>query len=68
MEEEEEDDLLYGDIVTSQGEDGAETLRVTKTRLEKSETEESQLANDASLAELNQLLQGTHADCDWILK
>jgi len=35
---------------------------------EKSETEESQLANDGSLAELNQLLTATHTDCDWILK
>jgi len=35
---------------------------------EKSETEEAQLANDASLAELNELLRGTHTDCDWILK
>ena len=33
----EEDDLLYGDIVTSQGEDGRESLRVTRDRLEKSE-------------------------------
>jgi len=35
---------------------------------EKSETEEAQLANDASLAELNELLTATHTDCDWILK
>jgi len=35
---------------------------------EKSETEEAQLANDGSLAELNQLLTATHTDCDWILK
>lgn len=42
--------------------------RIAKASGEKSETEESQLANDASLAELNQLLQGTHTDCDWILK
>lgn len=35
---------------------------------EKSETEESQLGNDASLAKLNELLKGTHADCDYVLK
>merc|ERR1719379_2986650 len=35
---------------------------------EKSETEEAQLANDASLAKLNELLTATHTDCDWILK
>jgi len=35
---------------------------------EKSETEEAQLANDATLANDNQLLLATHADCDWILK
>merc|ERR1719272_2785938 len=35
---------------------------------EKSETEEAQLANDASLAKLNELLSATHTDCDWILK
>jgi DNA repair exonuclease SbcCD ATPase subunit len=35
---------------------------------EKSETEEAQLANDAGLAKLNELLTATHTDCDWILK
>lgn len=35
---------------------------------EKTETEESQLANDASLAKLNELLVATHTDCDWIMK
>ena len=50
--EEEEDDLLYGDIVTSQGEDGAETLRVTKTRLEKSER-----SNLARIRELESQLE-----------
>jgi hypothetical protein len=42
--------------------------QVAQASGEKSETEESQLANDASLAELNQLLTGIHTDCDWILK
>jgi len=35
---------------------------------EKSETEESQLANDASLKELNGLLTATHGDCDYVIK
>jgi len=35
---------------------------------DKSETEEAQLANDASLAKLNELLVATHTDCDWIMK
>jgi len=35
---------------------------------EKSETEEAQLANGASLGKLNELLVGTHTDCDWVLK
>jgi len=35
---------------------------------EKSETQESQLANDASLAKLKELESATHTDCDWILK
>jgi hypothetical protein len=35
---------------------------------DKVETEESQLANDASLAKLNELLTATHTDCDWIIK
>jgi myosin heavy subunit len=32
------------------------------------ETEESQLANDAELKKLEELLGATHADCDWIMK
>jgi len=35
---------------------------------EKSETEESQLANQASLDSLAQLLQGIHSQCDYIIK
>jgi len=35
---------------------------------EKSETEESQLANDASLGKLAELLQGIHNQCDFVLK
>merc|ERR1719473_1431050 len=42
--------------------------RTAQAKGEKSETEEAQLSNDASLTELNQLLSATHTDCDWILK
>jgi hypothetical protein len=42
--------------------------RTAQAEGEKSETEESQLANKAALAELNELLSATHTDCDWILK
>jgi len=42
--------------------------RTAQAEGEKSETEESQLANKAALAELNELLTATHTDCDWILK
>merc|ERR1719450_878485 len=35
---------------------------------EKSETEESQLANQAALDKLAELLQGIHNECDFILK
>jgi len=35
---------------------------------EKSETEESQLANDASLGKLAELLQGIHNQCDYVIK
>jgi hypothetical protein len=33
-----------------------------------SETEEAQLANDANIAELNDVLKAYHMDCDYILK
>jgi len=35
---------------------------------ELSETEEAQLANDGTLAKLNELLTGIHTDCDWLIK
>jgi len=35
---------------------------------EKAETQESQLANDASLTQLNELLTATHGDCDYVIK
>jgi len=35
---------------------------------EKSETQESQLSNDAALTKLNDLLMATHGDCDYVLK
>jgi septal ring factor EnvC (AmiA/AmiB activator) len=44
------------------------TEQVSNAEGEKSETEEAQLANDASLAKLNELLVGIHTDCDWLLK
>ena len=34
----------------------------------KAETEGAQLANDGSLASLDQLLKAQHLDCDWLLK
>jgi len=39
-----------------------------KASADKSVTEEDQLANDASLAKLQELLGATHASCDWIMK
>jgi chromosome segregation ATPase len=35
---------------------------------ELSETEESQLANDAAIAKLEELLSAIHTDCDWLIK
>jgi hypothetical protein len=35
---------------------------------EKSETQEAQLANEAELKKLNELLHGTHMDCDFVLQ
>merc|ERR1719218_282446 len=35
---------------------------------DKSETEESQLANTASLDKLDELLKGLHNQCDYVLK
>jgi hypothetical protein len=40
----------------------------TSTEADKSETEEAQLANQASLDKLNELLTGLHAQCDYIIK
>jgi hypothetical protein len=42
--------------------------RTAEAEGEKSETEEAQLGNDAAIAKLNELLNGFHADCDWIVK
>merc|ERR1719456_825095 len=42
--------------------------QVASTESEKSETEESQLANQASIDKLAELLQGIHNQCDFILK
>jgi hypothetical protein len=42
--------------------------QVASAESEKSETEESQLANGASLSELAQLLQGLHNQCDYVIK
>merc|ERR1719428_471758 len=42
--------------------------QAASTKAEKSETEESQLANQASLDKLAELLQGIHNQCDFILK
>merc|ERR1719460_1361987 len=46
----------------------AKEKQVASTESEKSETEESQLANQASLDKLAELLQGIHNQCDFILK
>merc|ERR1719265_192651 len=42
--------------------------QVASAESEKSETEEAQLANQASLDKLAELLQGIHNQCDYILK
>jgi len=42
--------------------------QMASTNGEKSETEESQLANQASLDKLAELLQGIHNQCDYIIK
>lgn len=40
----------------------------TSAEADKSETEEAQLANQASLDKLSELLNGLHAQCDYIIK
>merc|ERR1719199_2020721 len=42
--------------------------QVASNSAELSETQEAQLANDANIAELNEVLKGYHMDCDYILK
>jgi len=42
--------------------------QVASASSDKSETEESQLANEASLDKLAELLQGIHNQCDFVLK
>jgi hypothetical protein len=42
--------------------------RTAEAQGEKSDVEESQLANNAALDKLNELLHGFHTDCDWIIK
>merc|ERR1719201_154799 len=42
--------------------------QVASTESEKSETEEAQLSNQASLDKLAELLQGIHNQCDYIIK
>jgi chromosome segregation ATPase len=44
------------------------TAQVASNSAALSETEEAQLANDADLGELNELLKAHHMDCDYILK
>jgi len=42
--------------------------KAASTKAELSETEESQLANKAELAKLDDLLKGLHLDCDYVIK
>lgn len=42
--------------------------QVAETESEKSMTEEAQLANKANIEDLNGLLTGFHADCDYVIK
>merc|ERR1719409_1362425 len=42
--------------------------QLTSTEGEKSETEEAQLANQASLDKLSELLSNLHGQCDYIIK
>merc|ERR1719389_858398 len=66
----------YAEVVsttTASIEAGRESIaekekQVASTEGEKSETEESQLANQAELDKLAELLQGIHNQCDYILK
>jgi len=44
------------------------TAQVASNSALLSETEEAQLANDANIAELNEVLKAYHMDCDYILK
>jgi septal ring factor EnvC (AmiA/AmiB activator) len=46
----------------------ANEKQAAKFSAEKSETAAAQLANNGELEKLNQLLQGTHASCDYLLK
>jgi len=66
----------YGDFVsvtTTSVEAGRKTIaeqekQVAQADGDKSETEESQLANDGSLASLAELLNGIHNQCDYVIK
>jgi hypothetical protein len=42
--------------------------QVAETESEKSYTEEAQLANDAEVQKLGELLKATHLDCDFVIK
>merc|ERR1719486_896333 len=42
--------------------------QVASSSSEKSYTEEAQLANEAEVTKLGDLLKATHLDCDWIVK
>lgn len=67
---------MYGEFVTStkasieadRGSIAEKEKQLAETETEKSSTEESQLANEAKLSDLGGLLEGFHADCDYVIK
>jgi len=55
-------------IDANQGAISEKEAALSSTDGEKAETQEAQLANEAQLKELNELLTAHHASCDWVLK
>jgi len=55
-------------IEANRADNEEKTARLAETNAAKSDTEEQQLANDAQLAKLQELLQAQHAECDYVVK
>merc|ERR1712050_585004 len=55
-------------IEANRADNEEKTARLAETNAAKSDTEEQQLANDAQLAKLQELLSAQHAECDYVIK